>query len=80
MILSLLFACAPAGDGGNELNRPPAEEELVDSEALDLGCEGDVGIEAGMCAPDFALPSQNGEVVLSELASNRVVVIGAATW
>ncbi|MCP4804266.1 MAG: hypothetical protein GY913_23350 [Proteobacteria bacterium] len=79
MILSLLFACAtPEGTGGPD-NRTP--DETFDSEVVELGCEGDIGLEAGMCAPDFSLISANGgQTVLSELASERVVVIGAATW
>ncbi len=79
MILQLLMACAP-NKGGNKT--PDVDSEgLVDSVPADLGCEGEVGLEAGMCAPDFSLVSAaGGELMLSELAGDRVVVLGSATW
>lgn len=82
MFLSLLMACTPDGSGGkNNQQVVDSDPGLVDSEVQDLGCQGDIGLEAGMCAPDFSLVSANGgQVVLSELAGERVVVLGSASW
>lgn len=82
MILNALMACAPSTGGPTHTNETPDHDHVFDSGVAGTeGCEGDVGLDAGDCAPDFSLISADGgQVTLSELASQRVVVLGSATW
>jgi len=82
LLLAHLGCATPDGTGGPDQSLVDDENSLIDSDFIDdVGCEGDVGIEAGNCAPDFALVSADGSLVtLSKFQGQRVVVLGTATW
>lgn len=65
---------------------PPAENQITSqenqtSEAEKTGDSSEVGLEVGNLAPDFKLPTLDGETIqLSELRGERVMVNFWATW
>ncbi|KNE21352.1 peroxiredoxin family protein [Virgibacillus pantothenticus] len=69
-----------------EADAPPAGNQITSqenqtSEVEKTGDSSEVGLEVGNLAPDFKLPTLDGELIqLSELRGKRVMVNFWATW
>ena len=80
MMMALLLA---TGCGDSLVDKPPSSEETGDPSDVATGCEdgAPVGLEVGMCAPEFTLPDSEGLMTSLSAFRGKVALVDiAALW